>query len=466
LPVRSVGAVPASYLDDPRCKTIAELPGVESLVLLPDLHIKQKYVELGYQCVVPSSSVTASSLDALYPQIRSKGIGCGMALWPLGIARDPDARGSASELKLETMFKGIFATLLRRPSPLASADEILGRKRPSLPNLVGRGRYGMIRRDWWSATLEGARGYLEKHGCADDALVAAFEKSGNHIGDAERTLQVDVEPRFSEGMRDRQDFAGGDRMAGLWVRGNHYIEAQQVTEIYDERAAERASLDLYALAIMNHSCGFNLEGVLDSDFGERRIFLSGFRPIAASEQDYDAVRFAAAVLKNLGSVRRATFYRRARDSAARHFPEAEVRLLAECNHNDIEWSAERIVYRHNALRLNPGRFQIISGLYNHPSYLIEPGPRSEVSYHSAPHGLGAWLVEQEYVPDPERSVVRLGIEHQPGRSRYYLQPKEVRKSIPYFKGDPGDRLLGSLEEEGVIKRIAKLSPILSVNHDW
>ncbi len=458
--LRSIGDVPARFLEDPHCKTIAELRGVESLVLFPDVHIKQKYVEAGYQCAVPSSSVTVSHAEFFYPQIRSRGIGCGMALWPLGIAAT-----QCNDERLETFLLGLLKTWLRRPSLLTRLDEFLGKKAPACPNVVSPGSFGGRRSAWWSVVRDGAAGYLSDHPRAE-GVRARFEAEGNHLADPALHPLPDPRTVFSSGFRRGQDFRGGDHLAGLWLRGNHYVELQEVSDVYDSAATARVGLTRGALALMNHSCGNGLESVLAPALVAKRILLPEFRSISPSDPDYRMIRFAVAALKNLGSVRRATFFARAVDAAERLLPDARVGLLAECNHNDIEWRGEQILYRHNAVKLERGRFQVVSGFYNHPSYLVQPGPRSEETHDTVGHGLGAWLSEREFVPDPRRRVVRIGIRPRRGAAGLVAHPVRKRVEVPYFRGDPGDRIVHGLEEAGVIKLVAKLSPLLSASQAW
>lgn len=460
--LRSIGHVPDTFLEDRHCKEIASLEGIIDLVLLPDVHIKQKYVNAGYQCVVPSSSVTASGKDYLYPQIRSRGIGCGMALWPLGIEYDQEDQERLSVFAAE-----IYRTLLYRRPVAVRFDDISSRLAPFLPNIVPPGKYGMRRSEYLKALAGGAERYLSGlESAAGERVSEWFEEGGNHLGPVERDWLARGNDYLSPRLRGMRDFSGGDFRAGLWLEGNHYIEMQVITEVYDQELLAIAGISLNEVVIMNHSCGYGLEWALSPEIVERRIKIPDFQAIPGHDPDYKAIRVAVALLKNLGSMRRAIFYKRSLDAVRKHLPEASVRLLAECNHNDIEWSGDQIKYRHNALRLRDDRFQIVSGLANHPSYLIRKGDAADKTYCTVGHGLGVYLKELQYTEDPDRSVTRLGIEKPTGLRSLAKRRAQKTKQIPYYKGDPGDEVMQGLQDAGVIKLVAKLSPCLSVSHQW
>jgi hypothetical protein len=74
LPDLALDGVTASHAAE-----IANLESVHSVVVLPDGFTKEKYIAANYKITVPSSSVIVSKQDVLYPQFRSRGIGCGMA---------------------------------------------------------------------------------------------------------------------------------------------------------------------------------------------------------------------------------------------------------------------------------------------------------------------------------------------------------------------------------------------------
>jgi hypothetical protein len=460
MPVLSVGEIPDGYIDNPYCQAIAGLPGIKNLVLLPDVHIKAKYKRAGYMCVVPSSSVTASEPTHLYPQIRSRGIGCGMALWPLGVHND-----EVSTTRLEGFAKAIYGTLRSRRPLATRIDDITGRFVPRTPNVSPPGQYGLSRSSWQQSLRDGARAYLQAHGLGQHA--PNFEEGGNHLGTAEQAALEQHADIIGTDARGSRDFSGGDYRAGLWLRGNHYMELQKVDTVYDADLLASSGVTPNELVLMNHSCGWGLEFLFTEQFAQRRIRLPEFRSIQPSESDFGVVRMGTALLKNLGGIRRAIFLRRAVDAAAVHLPEASMRLLCECNHNDIEFGDDEIIYRHNALRLRPNAFQIISGNYNHPSYLITSGPRSGDTYRTVGHGLGQWLKDEvAFEPDPVRSVARLGLEQPKGLRRLKTGPTDKRKDSPLHRGDPGDRLLHSLAKAGVIRLVAKLTPRLSVSHEW
>ena len=462
--IETVGIIPDKYKKSSYCHDIATLPFVNKLVLLPDTHIKDKYLREEYQCIVPSSCVIVSDSEHLYPQFRSRGIGCGMALWSLNTQYDIKPQET-----LLSFIKELFSSLINSQPILSRVDELIGRVFPSIPNLVSQGDFGIHRKLWRKALYGGAQFYLDTYlkNYTSTSIIDAFESNGNHLNSEQKEALIQNNYFLTESIGKGRDFSGGDYRSGLWISGNHFIELQKVTEIYDSDAAKNVNLNLGSLVIMNHSCGFGLEWILRPEIVKRRIKLNKFKHIDKSERDYDGIKLAVSLLKNLGSLRRAIFYKRLVDSARKHYPEIEVRLLAECNHNDIDWNSDKIIYRHNSLKIEKERYQIISGLYNHPSYLIQAGKSASKSCFTVGHGIGAFLKEKEYKPDPKRNVIRIGIEKTQNKWRKYFKDSKMKyKKVPYYQNDPGDELISSLEKEGIIKLIAKLSPLFSVNSNW
>ncbi|MCK5313237.1 MAG: RtcB family protein, partial [Desulfobacteraceae bacterium] len=392
--ITSVGYVPKEYLNNSICKNIADCQGVNQIVLLPDVHIKKKYLNAGYQCAIPSSCVISSDKKYLYPQFRSRGIGCGMALWPMGIHID-----EITSSNLSTFFLSFFEHLIKPPTIMAQGDELLGRFIPNLPNISSSPlSYGMKRSKWLSIILGGAEKYIKDNTFENTNIITNFESAGNHLNSEDIDCLKKNKEIFSNYLYQGRDFSGGDYQAGLWVTGNHFIEIQKVSKLYNIEKAKKAGLIEGSLVIMNHSCGAGLEWALHNKIVARYIRTTDFNKISPSNNEYTYIQLVIGFLKNLGSLRRAIFYKRCVDNSNKHIKNSKISLLAECNHNDIEWVDNQIIYRHNAIKLNTGRFQIISGANNHPSYLIEPGKKANASYFSVGHGIGAYLQECVYKP--------------------------------------------------------------------
>lgn len=83
LPQIQADDVSRSFADE-----IGALEGVEGVQSYPDSFTKSKYLGLDYKITTPSSSTIVTKADHLYPQFRSRGIGCGMRAVALPISHE------------------------------------------------------------------------------------------------------------------------------------------------------------------------------------------------------------------------------------------------------------------------------------------------------------------------------------------------------------------------------------------
>ena len=287
--IETVGIIPDTYKKSSYCGDIANLPFVKKIVLLPDIHIKEKYLREKYQCVVPSSCAIVSDEDHLYPQFRSRGIGCGIALWSLNTQYD-----ETQEERILSFFKELFCSTAN-PQPIASrVDEAIGKFFPSIPNIVSQGDYGIPRKLWRKALYGGAQFYFDTYlqNYTSSSIIDSFESNGNHLNSEQKEVLIQDNNFLTESIGKGRDFSGGDYRSGLWISGNHFIELQKVTEIYDIEAAKNVNFNLGSLVIMNHSCGFGLEWILQPDIVRRRIKLNKFQYVDKTEKDYESIKLA------------------------------------------------------------------------------------------------------------------------------------------------------------------------------
>lgn len=246
-----------------------------------------------------------------------------------------------------------------------------------------------------------------------------------------------------------------DGSLGTIGGGNHFAELQRLEDISQPAALEALGLDPERLLILVHSGSRELgeavlRGVIERE-GHR-----GLEPDSAAAQDYldqhaHALRWADA--------NRALIARRVLD--ALHW-EGQRRL--QVSHNLVEpldWHGERLwLHRKGAAPADRGPL-VIPGSRGSLSYLVQPAPDTDASLRSLAHGAGRkW----------KRGEAR-------GRLRARQRPEDLLttalgsqvicedKELLYdeapenYKGI--DRVVGDLQDTGLISLIATLRPVLT-----
>ncbi|MBN2406646.1 MAG: RtcB family protein [Elusimicrobia bacterium] len=425
----------SAYLDE-----IALLPGVEKVAVFPDVSMKAKYVDAGYKCSVPSGVAIRSTDDLLYPQLRSRGIGCGMIAFRTGL--------EATQENIHR-FKVIFKKIFKQ-------DFLASRLYKKLnPGGWRKGRYGIRRDEWEKAYSGGIGSYLRMHLEEKDAqtVEGSFEADGNHAGGALKFKEF-----YSDVWKNGAKY-NSNGFIGNTFGGNHFLELQEV----QGPGMNNKSLKAGELAVMAHLCGNRLEFMLRKDMADEYILRDYYRPIRANEKMYDVIKEAVGLLKNLGSLRRACLYMRLRNAVKEVFGEdisGNFLPVAEGTHNDIDFGHEdgKIIYRHNVVKYYRNRWSIISGMNDHPSYLVLPGESSAESLDSAEHGLGKYL---EGKKEDDRGRFTEIFVHE---IKMFGGFKTL--TVPHYTRHDGDRVIDFYIGKKIIKDSVKLLPLVSFNRRW
>lgn len=423
------------YVDE-----LTNLPGIREVIVFPNVILKKKYIEADYKCSVPSSLAIISTDDAVYPQLRSRGIGCGMIVFRTGLI--------ASNENIEK-----FEKILKKILSTKSKNKIYQRIRPGK---WIEGRYGFGEKEWPEILNTGIREYLVSKLGVHKADTAAefFEARGNHLV---RPAQYDE--YYSDYWLNGKSYDIRSGLIGTIFGGNHFLELQRAESLNggDDISGE-TYLKNNELVIMAHLCGDKLENILRKDIVEKVIHLDYYRPINKDEVLYEVIKESVALLKNFGALSRAALFARIRDAIEKILsPDIAESLapISECTHNDIDFShtSGSIIYRHNLARLYAERLTIVSGRADHPSYLVSPGVSSRQTWDSIDHGIGEYLHNKVDSDIHTKKVMQ---------SRY-LSWTFKESLLPHFKTSAGDDLLKAYREAGILKDIIKLVPLVSIH---
>jgi tRNA-splicing ligase RtcB (3'-phosphate/5'-hydroxy nucleic acid ligase) len=426
---------------------VAKLPGiVKASFAMPDAH-------WGYGFAIGG----VAAFDAEEGGVVSAGgvgfdISCGVRALLTGL---PNTRIAAHKRELaDSLFTavpvGMGSTGAIRLDPAAMDDMLAGGARWA----VARG-YGV------GSDLE----RIEEGGCMSGARP-------DHVSEKAKKRQ-----------RDEMGTLGS---------GNHYLEVQEVTEVYDAAAAASFGLNLGECIVSIHCGSRGLGHQVGTDFLQEMVQKASAHGLTLPDRE-----LACAPVKSelgqryLGAMRAAINCALANRQIITHltrqvfagiFPDAPLKLLFDVSHNTCKAEShvvdgeqrELFVHRKGATRaLAPGHLDLpadirtsgqpvlIGGSMGTASYVLAGLPTSEArSFGSACHGAG-------------RSMSRhAALKHWRGRELVdSLAAQGILLRSPSLRGiaeeAPGayknvDAVVMCAERSGLASRVARLTPVLCI----
>ncbi len=434
-------------------------------VVLPDFHHKSN-MEM-------PSSVAVATLGSVRPSLTSASVNCGMAL----IAFDGDRPARAG---IEEFYRRVKE---RYPYPTRNRGEL---------------SYSEVRR----AAVDGA----------------AFA--------AER-WEVDAEEleRIEEfGRLDLTRHGGGDRLLrelpglafqlarlrfGTIGPSNHFVELQEVEEVFDPEAAALLGVRQGQITLQYHAGGGVLTGEIGALFGRRKhyprqlrmamavekplyhvatarsvaqlkrrlalYFHDGCPPVDRFSDEGQRVLLANAAAMNYGFAFRVATYA-ALKSIAKSVFGATGRLVVDSPHNSIYEESlpespgtTAVVHRHNSCRAYPaammpagttfastGQAVLLPGTHRTSSYLAVAGEQASRSLYSACHGAGTVIADFA-----ERGLSHT---HRAGHRTLRFRYTDGAPAEESHLDDLGiDTAAGVLIQHGLDKPVARLRPFAVLN---
>lgn len=322
----------------------------------------------------------------------------------------------------------LLRTDLRYEEVRGREDDLADRLYETIPTGLGKGGYVDTDLDDVRAILERGLDWMLERGYATKDDLAHCEENGRLPGDAGK-----VPP---EAMKR------GVNQVGSLGSGNHFLEVQRVTDIYDEETVEMYGVDEDRIVVMVHSGSRGLGHQTCTEY--IREFERAFPEIADSlpdrqliyaplgEQladDYWAAMNAAA---NFAWANRQAMTHAVREVFDELFDGSTVELLYDVCHNIAKKERHRIdggemevlVHRKGATRAFPagrpelpeayrevGQPVFLPGSMGTHSYILAGGPRSlDLSFGSTAHGAGRVKsraqAKKEYAADQLRTGLR------------------------------------------------------------
>jgi tRNA-splicing ligase RtcB len=432
-------------------------------VVLPDFHRKKN--------METPSSVAIATRETIRPTLTSSSLNCGMALFALDLERPNDRAVSDFYRRVRERFP--FPRSNRRE---LTADDVV---RCAIEGgEFAADRFGVDTRE-----LE----RVEENGRVDIGL----------YGDANR-IRKQLPRMVVELSRLRFGSIGPS---------NHFIELQQVEEVFDRATAARLGIETGQVTLQYHGGGGVLTGELGHLFGRRRdfprplrlqmalqkplhhlasarsleqlrlrlrlYFSHGCPPIPRRSDEGDRLMLANAFAMNYGFAFRLSTYSSLREFAAASFGPSNTQLIVDSPHNSIYEEevdgATAVVHRHNAARAFPasrmqnhptfgetGQAVLIPGTHRTTSYLCVAAEGAHRSIHSACHGAGT--VVSDFAERGLSSSDPLG------RSTLRFRYSDTEPNREAHLDDHGvDEAVRILHAHDIVRPVARLRPFAVLN---
>ncbi len=447
--------IESNDLIDRSLAEMAELPYVDDILALPDVHQKA-------QMEIPSS-IAVTTRDVIVPEFTSAAVNDGMGV----VVTDLDASALTPE-RLRAFFTRVNSNSAAHP--------------------FDGNRYSISGDELRRVIAVGGRGALGRYGFPESVL-DRFEDRGAISGVADVRAE-DVVPLHLLTTR----FSRSEM--GLNFGGNHFLEVQVVDKVLDP-IASTWGLREGQVVVMYHLGPGPFSGTLLHHYSRRTklkshrvpmFFLSKlmfhylqrmgrtnpakawamhFRqnrwtPFPVRSEEGQLFRKALAMALNFGYAYRLATVRAIVDGLTEAVsPNVRAELLCDISHNGITeetWGGRRgWIARHNACRLAPGGPAIVAGSYDVASYLgvgLDGGPDGRL--HSYDHGAGNLIEhfrDRGTLDRDAGTVTRLKMTR--GKNAEVVRSEQV----PMRSAMPIDLVMECLERNGVVRPAVRLRPI-------
>lgn len=431
-------------------------------VVLPDFHHKSN-MEL-------PSSVAVATRGSVRPTLTSASVNCGMALITLGT----DRPGQAG---IEEFYRRVRE---RYPYPPRRRADLSGR-------------------DVLRCALDGGSFAVERFG-ADEAILERVEERGR--------LPLD---RYGGGDRFRRELPGlalqlARLRFGTVGPSNHFIELQQVEEVFEPEIAAKLGVATGQLTLQYHAGGGVLAGEVGAMFGRRKhypghlraamsvvkplyhfpsarsaeqlkhryaLYFSGACPAVPLDSDEGRrLMLANAAAMNYGFAFRIAVYTAFRRIAADVFGGAPGQLVVDSPHNSIYeeqvGGEPAVVHRHNSCRAYPadlmppgttfadtGQAVLVPGTHRTSSYLCV-GTGSPAALNSACHGAGT------VISDFARKGIS-GADPQQRATLRFRYDGAAPTEAAHLDDNGVNEVLSVLVRGGLVRPVARMRPFAVLN---
>ena len=432
-------------------------------IVLPDFHHK-------HNMEMPSSIAVATE-QTIRPTLTSASVNCGMALVTLDIERPTDAAVAEFYRRVRESYP--FPPTYRRD---LTTEEVI------------------------RCAADGAHFAADRFG-VDPAVLDHVEEGG----------RLDIE-RFGGAERVRRELPWSVKQLsrirfGTIGPSNHFIELQEVEEIYDQEAATLLGVEPGQVTLQYHGGGGSLPGELGLLYGRRKryprpvrvqmsvqkplyhlasarstnelklrrrlYFSRNYPPVERDGPEGERLLLANTMAMNYGFAFRTAAYSWLSKLVGECLGSPQARLVVDSPHNSIYEEEidgrSALVHRHNTARVYPasqladhplfatiGQPLLLPGTNRTSSYLCIPGDEPDRSLNSVCHGVGSTI----------KSFVQRGLSGRDPHGRLTLRfaydgagPVEVEQ----LDDRAVDTAIEILTGNRIVRPVARLRPFAVLN---
>ncbi len=279
---------------------------------------------------------------------------------------------------------------------------------------------------------------------------------------------------------------------GTLGSGNHYLEVQRVSEIYNQEIANAFGLRVNDVVLSIHCGSRGLGHQIGTEFLKRMILAPESQPIELPDRELacapiespigEAYLGAMRAAINCALANRQIITHLARQAFAEVLPKADLRLLYDVSHNTCKVEEHRVnggskrlfVHRKGATRAFgphhpdiPAAFQatgqpvLIGGTMGTASYVLAGAPESEArSFGSSCHGAGRQMSRHQAT----RQWRGRELVDQLRRQGIIIRSPSMRGVAEEAPGAYKDvsAVVDAADHAGISRKVAKLEPMVCV----
>lgn len=347
---------------------------------------------------------------------------------------------------------------------------------------AGLGSTGLIhlKHKQMNAMLKGGARWAVEQGFGDEIDLQRIEEQGCMKG---------AEPKYvSEHAKKRQQ-----NEMGTLGSGNHYLEVQHVSAIYDDLAAERFGLKQGDVVVSIHCGSRGLGHQIGTEFlKDMAIAASGFgielpdRELACAPIKSDLGQAYLGAMRagvNCALANRQIINELTRDAFAHVVPDADLRLLYDVSHNTCKIEQHEVngvkrqlyIHRKGATRAfgpghpdipaafrDVGQPVIIGGSMGTSSYILTGTKESEqLAFSSACHGAGRAMSRHQAKKRWHGKELIKQLEEKQGILVRSPSMRGVAEEAPGSYKDVS-AVVDSADQSGLAKKVARLEPLLCI----
>lgn len=296
---------------------------------------------------------------------------------------------------------------------LSKRKQVLSEMYRSVPSGVGtKGEFRLTNKEIDSVLLKGVNWAIEK-GFGSEKDRELCESNG--------MIESAVPSKVSPKARGR-----GMNQLGTLGAGNHFLEIQEVEEIYDAKTAKAFGINQVGqVTVMIHSGSRGIGHQVASDYLKKMEEEYGYKHLPDRELAYAPINSelgkdylsAMAGAANFGFANRHLIMHQVRQSFKKFFPKSELSLVYDIAHNIAKFEEHKVngknmevlVHRKGATRsFGPGNKDIplkyrnvgcpifIPGSMGTSSYILAGTSKAEeISFGSTAHGAGRIMSRSE-----------------------------------------------------------------------